>query len=137
MQQFFWTIASWQLNFLALPWSLIIIQLLTASELNNSFQANNIDFNPENDFFPHSFIHFFIFCCGSWMKANETEEVDKERERLERNFFFISTIPHTNLYFYYYRCFLKSVSNRDMCEMKGKISYYLFNNRIIKEQRAE
>lgn len=71
------------------------------------------------------------------MKANETEEVDKERERLERNFFFISTIPHTNLYFYYYRCFLKSVSNRDMCEMKGKISYYLFNNRIIKEQRAE
>ena len=65
------------------------------------------------------------------------KEVDKERERDWNETFFISTIPHTNLYFYYYRCFLKSVSNRDMCEMKGKISYYLFNNRIIKEQRAE
>lgn len=95
----FWIDASWRLNFLVLPWSLIIIQLLTALKTNNSFQTNNIKYNPGNDFLSFS---SFSFLTG-WLAYEWTQMKQNEVDKRET----VSTIPqHTNLYFYYCRCFI-------------------------------
>lgn len=88
MQHHSWTVASWQLNFLALPWSRIIIQLLTASELNNSFKLTTSTLILKMVF--SSFIHFlyiYFALAHEWnWKQMKQKEVDKERN--ETNFLF-------------------------------------------------
>lgn len=130
----FWITASWRLNFLALPWSLIIIQLLTALKTNNSFHTNNIKYNPGNDFLSFSSYSILTgWLAYEWtqMKQNEVDKRNCFDNTTAYQFVFLLL----SMYFFYF----ESAWNRDMCEMKGKKSdfIYLFNIKSVHEQRGE